>query len=127
MKRVLLLFSSITILGICLFYYILKNKDTQVGCGTKTPQFICGTENYSEEAQVGKQLFNTNCASCHKLYKKMTGPALSEIAKQYDTITIQNHLKGRETKIKNKGYNSSCLIFRTLSDKDVSNILSYTK
>ena len=27
----------------------------------------------------GKTLFNTNCASCHQLDKKMTGPALRDI------------------------------------------------
>ncbi len=25
----------------------------------------------------GKQLFNSNCAACHKLDQKMTGPALA--------------------------------------------------
>ena len=28
---------------------------------------------------AGKALFNTNCASCHKLDKKMTGPALRNV------------------------------------------------
>ena len=27
----------------------------------------------------GKTLFNTNCAACHKLDKKMTGPALRNV------------------------------------------------
>ena len=27
----------------------------------------------------GKSLFNTNCAACHKLDKKMTGPALRHV------------------------------------------------
>ena len=28
------------------------------------------------DAAAGKALFNTNCASCHKLYSRATGPAL---------------------------------------------------
>ena len=28
---------------------------------------------------AGKALFNSNCASCHKLDKKMTGPALRNV------------------------------------------------
>lgn len=42
------------------------------------PQLFCGTVNpaYSEEGEKGRQLFQANCAACHKLYKKAVGPAL---------------------------------------------------
>ena len=33
----------------------------------------------------GKQLYNTNCAACHRLDQKMTGPALRNVeARLYD-------------------------------------------
>ena len=35
--------------------------------------------NAQEDAAAGKSLFNANCASCHKLNKKMTGPALANV------------------------------------------------
>src|SRR6476660_4064896 len=32
----------------------------------------------------GKAIFNSNCAACHKLDAKMTGPALRGVAEKYD-------------------------------------------
>ena len=32
-----------------------------------------------DDPAKGKSLFNANCASCHKLDKKMTGPALRNV------------------------------------------------
>jgi cytochrome c553 len=32
-----------------------------------------------DDPAKGKSLFNTNCASCHKMDKKMTGPALRNV------------------------------------------------
>ena len=39
------------------------------------------SKSLSQEADLvaGKSLFNTNCAACHKLDKKMTGPALRHV------------------------------------------------
>ena len=39
---------------------------------------------YAQEGDpvAGKALFNTNCASCHKLDRKMTGPALRYVEKR---------------------------------------------
>ena len=43
----------------------------------KTPVLICGNSRlHSEGSLKGKHLFNTNCAACHNLNKRMTGPAL---------------------------------------------------
>lgn len=127
MKRIIVLLVSILLAGICLFFIILKNKNLENNIETVIfNQNFCGTKSLFEEASEGKQVFYANCAACHKLDKKMTGPALRDIAQKYDTITIQEYLRGRKTIIKSKGYNSSCLIFRTLTDKDISNILSYT-
>jgi len=40
--------------------------------------FLTSIFTFSQEPDLvaGKALFNTNCASCHKLDRKMTGPAL---------------------------------------------------
>ena len=37
---------------------------------------ICGPG----DPVAGKQLFNQNCAACHALNRKMTGPALANVA-----------------------------------------------
>ena len=33
-------------------------------------------------ADAGKKLFKANCASCHKLDKKLIGPALGEVTQR---------------------------------------------
>lgn len=39
---------------------------------------IC-TVGYSQEFAKGKELFNANCAACHNMEKKMTGPPLKNV------------------------------------------------
>lgn len=40
--------------------------------------------------EAGKQLFQTNCTSCHDIFKKLTGPALANTDKKY---TRQDYYK----------------------------------
>jgi cytochrome c2 len=40
----------------------------------------------------GKELFNANCAACHKLDAKATGPALEGIAGKHDMHGFINGL-----------------------------------
>lgn len=42
--------------------------------------FIVCANTYAQDFDKGKELFNTNCAACHNMEKKMTGPALKDIA-----------------------------------------------
>ena len=80
-NRILTISSGFLILtiGISFFVYNL-NQPQYLVCGTETPEFVCGTvsPNLNKNARKGKQIFNANCASCHKLTKNMTGPALAK-------------------------------------------------
>ena len=40
------------------------------------------------DAVKGKELFNANCAACHKLDAKATGPALRDVASKYEMAWI---------------------------------------
>ena len=40
---------------------------------------ITGVFGFSQDYARGKQLFNTHCAACHKMDKKLVGPALNSI------------------------------------------------
>ena len=71
----------------------------------------------------GAKIFNANCASCHKLDKHMTGPALRNIGQKCDTITITNFLHSAKTLIESKGYETSYMYFPKLTVTDISNIL----
>lgn len=41
--------------------------------------FMICTVAYSQEFAKGKELFNANCAACHNMEKKMTGPPLKNV------------------------------------------------
>jgi mono/diheme cytochrome c family protein len=53
------------------FANVVNNEDAF--CGTKDQD----SYNLSEGATKGKGLFQSKCASCHSIFKDMTGPALT--------------------------------------------------
>lgn len=88
------------------------------------------------DAVAGKALFNSNCAACHKLDAKMTGPALRGVADKYDKAWLHKWIKDSQGLIKSgdaaakkifEEYNKSVMTaFPQLSDADIDNILAYT-
>ena len=93
------------------------------------------------DAAKGKSLFNANCAACHKLNKKMTGPALANVEARLaeeglDREWIYAWIKNSSGVIKsgdayaNKIYNeyggAAMTAFPQLSNADIDNILAYT-
>jgi mono/diheme cytochrome c family protein len=88
------------------------------------------------DAVKGKELFNANCAACHKLDAKATGPALRGVAGKYDMPWLYKWVKNSSDLIKsgdaqavkvfeenNKAVMSA---FPQLSDADIDNIIAYT-
>ena len=90
----------------------------------------------AEVIAQGKALFNANCAACHKLDKKTTGPALRGIVerreKEWLYSWIQNNIKLRESGDADaiaifEEYNKSPMnAFPQLSTTDIDAILAYT-
>ena len=90
----------------------------------------------------GKSLFNANCAACHQLDKKMTGPALRNVETRLadqeglDREWLYAWIRNSAGVIKsgdayaNKIYNefggAAMTAFPQLSDDDLNNILAYT-
>ncbi|WP_282134516.1 cytochrome c3 family protein [Seonamhaeicola maritimus] len=90
----------------------------------------------------GKSIFNTNCAACHHLDKKMTGPALRHVEQRLaddqglDRDWIYAWIRNSSALVKsgdayaNKVYNdfggAAMTAFPQLSDEDLNNILAYT-
>ncbi len=90
----------------------------------------------------GKSLFNANCAACHTLDKKMTGPSLRNVEQRLaddeglDREWIYAWIKNSAGMIKsgdayaNKIYNeysgAAMTAFPQLSNEDIDNILAYT-
>jgi mono/diheme cytochrome c family protein len=96
----------------------------------------------SGDPAKGKSLFNANCAACHQLDKKMTGPALRNVEARLsdeqglDKDWIYAWIRNSAGVIKsgdayaNKIYNeyggAAMTAFPQLSDEDLDNILAYT-
>jgi mono/diheme cytochrome c family protein len=88
------------------------------------------------DAAKGKQLFNQNCAACHALNKKMTGPALAGVSEKYDTEWLYQWIKNSPAMIKAgdadalkiyNEYNQAAMTpFPLLSNQDIDDILAYT-
>jgi mono/diheme cytochrome c family protein len=84
----------------------------------------------------GKELFNTNCAACHKLDAKATGPALRGVGAKYDKAWLYKWVKNSSDLIKSGDADAVKIFeannkvpmtpFPQLSDGDIDNIIAYT-
>ena len=90
------------------------------------------------DAAKGETLFKANCTSCHKIDKQLIGPALgSTITEETDDKWlikwVQNNqalIAAKDKKavdIYNKFNQSNMSVFPTLSDGDVTNIITYAR
>lgn len=94
------------------------------------------THALAQDAAKGKQLFNANCAACHKLDADMTGPALRHVTDRHSTEWLHKWIKNSADLIKSGDAEAVKLFndwnkvpmnaFPNLSDEDIDNILAYT-
>lgn len=85
---------------------------------------------------AGKALFNANCAACHKLDAKMTGPALRNVGAKYDMPWLYKWINNSTAMIKSgdaaavkiwEEYKPTVMTaFPQLSKPDIDNIIAYT-
>ena len=96
----------------------------------------------SGDPVAGKALFNTNCAACHNLDRKMVGPALRNVEtrlyeeERLDREWLYAWIRNSSAMIKSgdayavkiyEEYNKAAMTaFPQLSDDDLNNILAYT-
>lgn len=88
------------------------------------------------DAVKGKELFNTNCAACHNLDKKMTGPALRGVSGRHKKDWFYGWVKNSSALIKAGDPDAVKLFaengqavmtaFPQLSNADIDNIIAYT-
>ena len=88
------------------------------------------------DIQKGKSLFNSQCAACHKLNRKLVGPALRGVSAKYDKDWLYSWIKNSAALIKSgdeqavaiyEEYNKVAMnAFPNLSNEDMDNILAYT-
>ncbi|MEZ4854019.1 c-type cytochrome [Flavobacterium sp.] len=90
----------------------------------------------AQDPAKGKEIFNANCAACHKLDAKATGPALRGVADKYDKEWLHKWIKNSPELIKSgdalavKVFEENNKVpmtaFPQLSVEDIDNILAYT-
>jgi len=87
-------------------------------------------------ADNGKKLFNANCAACHKLDKKLIGPALGKIGDRRSNEWLQAWIKDNAAlrasgdqdaiDVFNEYNGMPMTAFPQLSTQDVNDIIAYT-
>ncbi len=140
------------VIGIGLLFFLLfsvsisAQEEAGAGDAATTEAAKGGEEPAADaggDAAAGKQLFNQNCAACHALDRKMTGPPLGNIEEKiqesaglgrdwiYKWIKNSSGLISSGDAYANKIYNeynqAAMTAFPTLSNEDIDNILAYTK
>ncbi|MDG3583075.1 c-type cytochrome [Galbibacter pacificus] len=85
---------------------------------------------------AGKSLFNTYCAACHNLDRRMTGPALRGVGDKHDREWLHAWVKNSQALIKSGDEEANKLwdeykpsvmtAFPQLSNQDIDNIIAYT-
>jgi mono/diheme cytochrome c family protein len=84
----------------------------------------------------GKELFNANCAACHKLDAKSTGPALRGVAEKHEKAWLYKWIHNSSEMIKSgdaaavklfeENNKSVMTSFPQLAVADIDNIIAYT-
>ncbi|OIV42310.1 c-type cytochrome [Flavobacterium johnsoniae] len=127
-RQILTLSISIIILiiGIILYRIIFKAPPDP---NYKIPVYFCGTSSpeLEENEYKGKEIFNANCAACHKLDAKSTGPALRNIdSLVFVKWVIDKNHKIDSTKIEKLGLDYHRMKFKDLINEDnISFLIDY--
>ncbi|GLB52262.1 hypothetical protein NBRC110019_13010 [Neptunitalea chrysea] len=101
--------------------------------------FILATHSISaqDDAVAGKKTFNTRCAACHSVAKKMVGPALKNVDERHTEEWIINFVHSSQTVIK-LGDVEAVRLFKEnnqvvmpdhpdLTATDIKNVLTFIK
>ncbi len=130
------------VLGISLVVFLLSSISLFAQDEVVAVEAAATEDASGGDAANGKALFNQNCAACHALNRKMTGPALANVEARLaedeglDREWLNAWIKNSPGMIKsgdayaNKiyaAYNQAAMTaFPTLSNTDIDDILAYT-
>ena len=114
-----IIYSSLTFLAVFLVSFSINAQEVDV-----------------ERQKAGRKLFNANCASCHKLGKKSTGPDLAGVEERRENAWLKKWIRNnaelrasgdKEAIAIYEEYNQSNMTaFPQLTDENIDNILYYT-
>ncbi|MFZ0599473.1 MAG: c-type cytochrome [Flavobacterium sp.] len=108
----------------------------QDAAATAAPEAAAPAAATGGDPVKGKELFNANCAACHKLDAKSTGPALRGVAGKHEMAWIYKWVHNSSEMIKSgdaaavklfeENNKSVMTAFPQLSTGDIDNIIAYT-
>jgi mono/diheme cytochrome c family protein len=123
-------------LAVMLTFSLTSFAQTAAAPATPATTTMAAPTVASGDPVKGKELFNSQCAACHKLDAKMTGPALRGISSRLTNDWLYKWIRNSQEMIKSgdaeavrvsKEYNGSVMTaFPQLSTGDIDNILAYT-
>ncbi len=101
--------------------------------------FTGGNSVLAQDAAAGEKVFKANCAACHKIDKKLVGPALQGMTERWEeNSSIENMyawIKNSQAYVKSSGdpyakallaeYNGSVMTAQAVSDEDITNVIEY--
>ena len=98
--------------------------------------FVFSISLSAQDAANGKKIFKANCAACHKLDKKLVGPALKGVSEKRDAKWLKAWIKDSSALIKSGDADAKAIFeefnkmpmmaYPQLSDKDIDDIIAYT-
>ena len=128
--------SRIITLSLALVLSISLSSFAQDAPATTAAPAVAAAPATGGDPVQGKALFNANCAACHKLDTKMTGPALRGVVERRETAWLHKWIKDSKgliasgdadaIKVFNENNKVAMTAFPQLSDADIDNILAYT-
>ncbi|MCR4033145.1 MULTISPECIES: c-type cytochrome [Flavobacterium] len=132
MKRIRLILRISILLIIVLvgvIFYQIKYNPSYSDLNCQTPVPFCGTKppELTEKEKEGQIVFNSNCAACHKLDARSTGPAL----RSKDSLVFVKWIIGKNhkidtTKIEELGIDYHRMMFsERVKEKDLKLIIEY--
>jgi mono/diheme cytochrome c family protein len=121
-------------LAVMLSFSLTSNS--QEATATPAPTVAAASAASGADPVKGKELFNANCAACHKLDAKMTGPLLRGVSGKYGKEWLYKWIKNSQGLIKSGDAQANAVwaeykpsvmtAFPQLSNGDIDNIIAYT-
>ena len=136
----ILLLSVVVLISFPTFSYAQVETEISEAAAVEDTTAASGEEDAASslgDPENGKSLFNTNCASCHKRYDKMVGPALHGVTEERDMEWLYSWIHNSTAMIAAgdpeavaifEEYNGSVMTpFPQLSESDIDDILAYVE
>jgi mono/diheme cytochrome c family protein len=112
------------------------NSNSQVAAPAPVAAVAAAPAAAGGDPVKGKELFNAQCAACHKLDAKMTGPMLRGVSAKHDKEWLYKWIHNSQALIKSGDAQANVLwaeykpsvmtAFPQLSTGDIDNIIAYT-